>query len=180
MSLRRWTVEHLRAVIQIARARPDYLTGLRAAAACVLPLLFGELHGDPRFVWMALGGWLGTLADSGGAYRVRALSQAGFALGATLAALLGGLAAGQLWLAAPLLLVTAVAAGVIRALGEATTTVATLVLIALCISLGTPADLAGALTRAAMMAAGCAGAAALSLGLWPVHPYGPGREAVGG
>ena len=178
--LRRWLESHLAAAVAIARARPDFLTGVRAAVACVLPLWFGELHDTPQLVWMALGGWLGTLADSGGAYRDRAWTFAAFALAAGLLVAAGALLGGNLWLAVALLAAGAIPAGAVRALGEAATNVSTLALIALCVSLGTPApSLDAALARAGLLVAGSGLAALLSLGLWPVHAYGPVREAVG-
>lgn len=179
-TLWRWGARHLRATVSIASARPDTLTGLRAAAATVLPLLFGELHGDPSYVWMALGGWLTTLADSGGAYRDRALTLGAFGVAGAAVTIVGAYAASHLWAAVLLLAACAIAAGLVRIYGEAASTVGTLVLIVLCIALGTPAASAfEPLVRGGLVLAGTFFAMALSLGLWPISPYGPAREAVG-
>src|SRR3989442_7739358 len=118
----RWIAEHLRDAVRLARARPDYLTGLRAAAATVLPLVFGELRGEHAFVWMALGGWLTTLADSGGPYATRARTMAAYAAAGTLVTFLGALGGAHVAPAIVLILLCSLAAGLVRVWGEAAST----------------------------------------------------------
>ena len=59
--------------------------------------------------------------------------------------------------------------------------VGSLSLLVFCIATGAPASSAGeAFSRAGWLVAGGATAAALALVLWPIHAYGPSREAVAG
>ena len=170
----RWGRGHLRSLTEVARVRPDYLTGLRAAAATVLPLLFGELHGSHAFVWMALGGWLTTLSDPGGSFENRAIAMSGFAAAGTAAVLVGGTAGP---FAVPALFLVALACGLARIRGDSAATNGTLVLIAFCISLGFHPG--SSLLLTGMFGAGAVYAMALSLVFWAVHPYKAAREAVG-
>src|SRR5436305_173251 len=71
-------LRHVRASVQMAAVRPAISLGLRAATATVPALVFGQLTGRPGLLWMSLGGWLGTLADPGGPYPLRAAAMAGY------------------------------------------------------------------------------------------------------
>src|SRR5213075_2767021 len=71
-------LRHVRASVQMAAVRPAISLGLRAATATVPALVFGQLTGRPGLLWMSLGVWLGTLADPGGPYPLRAAAMAGY------------------------------------------------------------------------------------------------------
>src|SRR5207245_2577723 len=75
------------------------------------------------------------------------------------------------------LFVVGACASLVRGLGDAAATVGAIVLITLCIAIGSPAQHA-ALERGALIGAGSLLALVLALGLWPVHPYRPARQAV--
>jgi uncharacterized membrane protein YccC len=169
-------LRHVRASVQMAAARPAISLGLRAATATVPTLVFGELTGRPELLWMSLGGWLCTLCDPGGPYPLRATAMAGYLLFGALATIAGTAAQGA-WSSVIVLFVVAVLASLVRALGDAASTVGALVLITLCIAIGSPAH-GDAFHRGLLVAAGSLVASALALGLWPVHPYGPARNAV--
>lgn len=161
---------------ELAEASPAYGPALRAATATVLPLLAGELTGHLELVWMALGGWLASFADPGGAYPARALSIGSVALTGALAFSLGMIGGQHPWAAPLLLLLGAVACSVVRVYGDTAATAGVLVLVAYCIGIGTPS--AQPLERGLLMGAGGALSLLLALGLWPIHPYAPAREAV--
>ncbi|MBX3224056.1 MAG: hypothetical protein KF795_26310, partial [Labilithrix sp.] len=57
---------------------PDVARGVRAACATLVPFYFARTLGRHTLVWIALGGWLGTLADPGGARGSRAKTLASF------------------------------------------------------------------------------------------------------
>src|SRR3954471_8115993 len=54
--------------------------GVRTAFALLIPVIAGDLLGQPLFSWAALGGWLGSLADKGGSYRSRATTMSAFGI----------------------------------------------------------------------------------------------------
>jgi hypothetical protein len=164
--VRAWLASHVRESLRIAEARPDFLTGLRAATATVLPLFFGTLHGQLAFTWMALGGWLGTLADAGGSYSARARNMAAYAAAGAVAAFAGSLGGGYVGVAVALILLFSVGAAAVRTWGEAASTVGTLTLVTLCVALGAEShSLAASALRAALLLLGVGSAMALSLGL---------------
>ena len=88
-------LRHVRASVQMAAARPAISLGLRAATATVPALVFGQLTGRPGLLWMSLGGWLGTLADPGGPYPLRAAAMAGYLVFGALATIAGTAAQGE-------------------------------------------------------------------------------------
>ncbi|NOU28102.1 MAG: hypothetical protein HOO96_09380, partial [Polyangiaceae bacterium] len=59
---------------------PDLAKGLRAAATTLVPFFLAARLERPELAWTALGGWLGTLADPGGARVVRARTVGGFVI----------------------------------------------------------------------------------------------------
>ena len=59
---------------------PDLTIGVRAAIATVLPFFLAIELARPELVWVALGGWLGAMADPGGARRTRASAIFAFAV----------------------------------------------------------------------------------------------------
>ena len=168
-------LRHVRASVQMAAARPAISLGLRAATATVPTLILGELAGRPWLLWMSLGGWLGTLADPGGPYPLRAAAMVGYLVFGALLAIAGTAAHGA-WSSVIVLFVVGSLASLVRALGDAAATVGAIVLITLCIAIGSPGG--DPLQRGMLIAAGSLFASVLALGLWPVHPYRPARAAV--
>src|SRR3954470_10983402 len=168
-------LRHVRASVQMAAARPAISLGLRAATATVPTLVLGELTGRPGLLWMSLGGWLGTLVDPGGPYPLRAAAMAGYLVFGALATIAGTAAQGA-WSSVIVLFVVGALATVVRAFGDAAATVGAIVLITLCIAIGSPGG--AALERGMLIAAGSVFASVLALALWPVHPYRPARNAV--
>ncbi|TMA18492.1 MAG: hypothetical protein E6J85_14545 [Deltaproteobacteria bacterium] len=168
-------LRHVRASVQMAAARPAISLGLRAATATVPALVFGQLTGRPGLLWMSLGGWLGTLADPGGPYPLRAAAMAGYLVFGALVTMAGAAAHGA-WSSVIVLFVVGALASLVRAFGDAAATVGAIVLITLCIAIGSPGG--AALERGMLIAAGSLFASVLALALWPVHPYRPARNAV--
>jgi len=170
-------LRHVRASVQMAAARPAISLGLRAAAATVPTLVLGELTGRPGLLWMSLGGWLGTLVDPGGPYPLSATAMGSYLVFGALATIVGTAAQGA-WSSVIALFVVGALSSLVRALGDAAATVGAIVLITLCIAIGSPGHGGDALERGLLVAAGSVLASALALGLWPVHPYRPARNAV--
>jgi uncharacterized membrane protein YccC len=173
----------LGALFESGAAGPAIGAGMRAAAATVLPLLFGELTGQPAFLTMALGGYFASLADPGGPYRSRANHLIAFLLGGVTACLLGGFAARHPLLALPLLFSGAFLCGMARALGDSAGTVGGLLLMLFAVVIGTPSSSGGGalhavLLRTGLFAAGALVAMVLALSLWPIHPYRPVRLSL--
>jgi uncharacterized membrane protein YccC len=173
----------LGALLEAGAAGPAIGAGMRAATATILPLIFGEITGKPAFLTMALGGYLASLADPGGSYRSRANHLIAFLVGGSAVCLVGGLAAGHPLLVLPLLFAGAFLCGMARALGDSAGTVGGLVLLLFAVVVGTPSTSGGGalhavLLRTGLFAAGALIAMALSLSLWPFHPYRPVRSAV--
>ncbi len=179
MKLPRHASAHLRETLRVSAQRAELAAGLRAATATILPLVAAELLHRQAFTSMALGGWLAGFADPGGPYRARAQALLEFILVGSSAYVLGTLvgrfpAAGVL-----ALFVVAFGASFARVLGASIGTIGNLSLLVFCIAAGAPADsVHTALMRGGLLAAGALGAAFLALALWPIHAYGPAREAV--
>ena len=169
----------LNELLHWSTAPPDFAAGLRAATATVVPLVIGEATGRPQLLWVALGGWLGTFADPGGPYPLRAVTLLGYAAAGAASMVAGTLCASHPWITIAVLFFWAVGCSLLRVYGEAAGGVGSLSLIAFCIALGTPAANLTALgLRTGLFVSGCLWAATLALALWPVHPYRPVRRAV--
>ena len=139
----------------------------------------GTLAGRPELAAMALGGWLGSLADNGGAYRTRARAIGIFLVGGSLAAAAATFVGGRPLLAVPLVFVVAFAGAMARVYGDAGSTLGTLISVTFCALLVAPNhDLRAALVRGEWLAAGTLLAAFLALVVWPVRPYAPARQAA--
>ena len=169
----------LKSLLERGAGRPDYVAGLRAATATIVPLAAGELTGRPQLIWVALGGWLGTFADPGGPYPLRAATLGAYVAASAASVLAGTVAAAHPWIGVALVFLWGAGCALLRVYGEAAAGVGSLSLIAFCIALGTPApDLRALGVRALLFAAGGLWASGLVLALWPVHPYRPVRRAV--
>ncbi len=171
----------IRAATSLARTRPAYAAGVRAAIATVVPLLMAQLFGTGGATWMSLGGFSGALADRGGPYRVRALTMTAVTVCCAAAIPLATLASGHLVPAILLTFVVALATSLARVWGAAGVSVGGATLTAVVIALAfPPSGSDGALARAAFNAMGGLWAMAISLVLWPLQPFRPARKAVAG
>lgn len=162
----------------LAAATPDFARGLRGGVVTLVPFyLAAELHRH-ELAWMALGGWLGTLADPGGLRSTRAKTLGVFALAGGLALSLAELAAPNRWLAALLLAAVAFAASLLRSLGAAWSGAGTM--IAIVVAIGSASQSAAPLFDGAYFALGSAAAMLLSSVIWPVWMDLPLRRAEAG
>src|SRR5689334_8929870 len=111
------TLHTVRAATALARARPAYAAGLRAAVATVGPLAAAQLVGPGGATWMSLDGFGDEVAKRGGPFRTRAVTMGAVALACAPAMALGTLASGHIALAIPLTFAVAFAACLGRAWG---------------------------------------------------------------
>lgn len=170
----------VREATALAPIRPAYAAGVRAAIATVWPLvLLGQSYPDAA-MWMSIGGFNGALADRGGPYRTRAATMGAVTLGIAIAAALGTLAGGRLFVAIAVTFLVALIASLARVWGMAGATVGGSALTTYVIALAFPAAGIGeAFTRSGYAIAGGLGAMVIALILWPLQPYRPARLAVG-
>ncbi|AHG91585.1 hypothetical protein J421_4048 [Gemmatirosa kalamazoonensis] len=154
------------------------LGGLRAGMATVLPILAAYATARPILIWAAMGGWLSTFADTGGAYRARARHLAAFAVGGAVSCFVGALAARAPLTSVVLVFVWAAGGALLRLFGDAATSVGSLLAVTFVASLGTATDVRGAAARAALLLAGCAWAMLLTLFVWPLRPWQPARRTI--
>jgi uncharacterized membrane protein YccC len=160
---------------RLAVLTPDLARGVRAAIATVVPFyLTGALH-RPELAWVAIGGWLGSLADPGGARRIRALAVLAVAVLGGAAIAIGAVSAATTATAALALGAIVLAASFAAALGATARSVGTIIAIAGGIAAARPTDP----RAAALFAAGVAWAALTSTIAWPLWPHLPVRLAVG-
>jgi len=81
---------NVRAATAVAKARPAYAAGFRAALATVVPLLVAQVFHLSGGTWMSLAGFSGALADKGGAYDSRAVTIASLTAFGAIAVFVGG------------------------------------------------------------------------------------------
>jgi uncharacterized membrane protein YccC len=168
----------LRAWIGWTDAKPDIARGLRAATCTIAPLVAADLLHRPELTTVALGGWLGALADTGGAYRTRAWSVGAFSVGGALASFVGTLAGRSIVTAVAAMAAWAFATSLLGVLGARGRTLATLYCVTFAVALARPGDLHVAGAMAARIFSGGALAMLLALLFWPLHPHEPVRRAV--
>ncbi|MDE0856539.1 MAG: hypothetical protein OSA97_19145, partial [Nevskia sp.] len=58
-------LSRLNALVPLDLGAINVMAGLRAALACALPVLLGELSGNDRLSWVAIAAFWGCLADTG-------------------------------------------------------------------------------------------------------------------
>ena len=173
------TLATVRAATTLARTRPAYAAGVRAAVATVGPLFVATLLGNAGGTWLSLGGFNAALADKGGSYRDRAFAMAAVMVGSALAVLLGSLGGHHLWMAVPLTFAFAFVACLARVWGAAGASVGGASLSTFVIALAYPAASVGeAFTRSGYAVVGGGWAILVALVLWPLRPYRPARLAV--
>ncbi len=163
---------------RLATLVPDILKGLRAAVATVVPFYLAGQLGRPELAWVALGGWLGSLADPGGTRLRRGGVMAIFALcgGAAVAAAASMVAVPLV--AGGILVMVAFAASLARALGGAASTAGNVLVVAAAVAAST-SNGADPLCDGVLFAAGASWALLLSSVVWPVWTHLPVRRAVG-
>lgn len=170
---------HLREVTRIAPdTRPALWLGVRAAAAVGLPLVFAPALGSVVTTWATLAGFNVAIVDRGGAYAMRARTLAIAAFAGLVANLLGTLVAGNI---VAMLVVVPLGCGVLalsHAWGPKAIPVGNTVSIQLILAASLPFAASSLPLRLSGFALGAAWAIFLSLVVWPVRVYRPGRKAV--
>jgi uncharacterized membrane protein YccC len=154
--------------------------GLRAGIAVAVTVLAGALFGLPGFGLAALGALLTCFADPGGPIARRAPAVIAFAIisGITYAAF-GLIRAQGVWVAAPLAGLSIFFASYARVYGQGGLQVGNLLSVVTVLALDDPAGSFGvAVGQGLNFSAGAAWAAFLTLVIWQIHPYAPGRRAV--
>ncbi len=166
----------LERLLALGPVAPDIARGARAAIATLLPFYFARELANTELVWVALGGWLGTLADPGGSRGSRARTLAVFGvLGAITVALCG--TTGSLPGAAVVALaIVAFLGSLVRAVGAAASTIGTLVVITAAIAIG--AARGDPVRDAVAFAIGAVWAIVLSSIVWPVWTHHRLRVAL--
>ncbi len=154
--------------------------GLRAGIAVAVTVLAGALFGLPGFGLAALGALLTCFADPGGPVARRAPAVIAFAIiaGITYAAF-GLIRAQGVWVAAPCAGLMIFCASYARVYGQGGLQVGNLLSVVTVLALDYPAASPGvAAGQGLNLSAGAAWAAFLTLVIWQIHPYAPGRRAV--
>jgi uncharacterized membrane protein YccC len=154
--------------------------GLRAGIAVAATVLAGSLFGLPGFGLAALGALLTCFADPGGPIARRAPAVIAFAIasGITYAAF-GLIRAQGVWFAAPLAGLMIFCTSYARVYGQGGLQVGNLLSVVTVLALDYPcSSLAVAAGQGLNFSAGAAWAAFLTLVIWQIHPYAPGRRAV--
>ena len=177
----------------VSRTRPGWLPtlaqlrgaslseGLRAGLACGAVVAASVLLGWPPLAWSAVAAFWACLVDPGGPLRWRIVPMASFTI---LGALIAGLGALLLPLGLPIALgvvfVGLAATAFVRVYGNAASLVGNLLGIDLILAVQRPAgSLHQALTLGGLFLIGAAWALLLTLVLWRLHPFEPGRQALG-
>jgi uncharacterized membrane protein YccC len=157
-------------------ALPDAARGVRAAVVMLVPFYFARALGRPELAWTALGGWLCTLADPGGARGTRARALLSFASVGAL--LVGGseILAGSAWTAALVLALATFALSLLRAAGGTAARVGTLLAMTTAIACTRARTIP--LHDALCFEVGALAAALLSSVVWPVWTHLPVRRAI--
>ncbi len=175
----RRTLHDARVASEVAKARPAYAAGFRAALATVVPLAVDRAFGTGGGAWMSLAGFNGALIDRGGPYRMRAATMSMLALASATTALIATAAAGHPWIAVPVAFVVAFACGMMRAWPEVGPGFGVTVLVTFAIALSVPVPNTSAIfLRAAFIIIGGFWALVLAMVVWPLQPYRPVRIAV--
>jgi len=157
----------------------NIMAGLRAAFACALPVLLGELTGNNHLNWIAIAAFWGCLADTGGAWSDRLAAMGAFTAIATVGCFIGTLVDPHAGLAVAFTFVWCFLCSLARVYGNAASVVGLLLNSAILVTLGVPAaGLNEALWLGGLTIAGGLWAMLLALVLWRLQPYGPARKAV--
>lgn len=173
------TAHHVRAAMRLQAERPALMLGVRTALATLVPLLLAPSIGHVASAWASTGGFIVSLADKGGSYRMRAATMGAVTLASAIAVVAGAFAAPYAWAAAPLMLVVASVCAFGGVLGPAAAGGGVTVAVLFAVSLASPPSSAtGAFLRGAAIAGAGAWAMTLALLFWPIRVYKPSRYAV--
>jgi len=123
---------------RLAVVAPDLAKGVRAAIATLVPFYLAGAWGRPELAWVALGGWLGALADPGGARKTRALASLSFGVLGGVAVAVSALAAATPATGALVTFAIVFAASLARALGATAGSLGTSIAIAAAIAASRP------------------------------------------
>jgi len=172
-------LSRLNRVVPLDLGAINIMAGLRAAFACALPVLLGELTGNTHLSWIAIAAFWGCLADTGGAWSDRLVAMGGFTAIATVGCFIGTLVDPHAGLAVAFTFVWCFLCSLARVYGNAASVVGLLLNSAILVTLGVPAaGLDEALRLGGLTIAGGLWAMLLALVLWRLQPYGPARKAV--
>lgn len=153
---------------------------LRCATSTGIPALLGATTGNNDFGWAALGGFEATLADLGGSYQSRFIAMGLLSVGGATGLFLGMVSSGHLWSIFLCTVIWSFIWAYATVLGGTVNAFNALVVVIFLCGIETHVP---SWTRAAHHAlyllGGGAWATALSLVVWPLHPYRPARVAVG-
>ena len=179
MTLARRVIDPVRRLFALNEGRPVFGRGIRTAFALLVPIIAGDLLGQPLFAWAGLGGWLGSLADKGGSYRTRATTMASLLVFGAACAYAGSVVEFAAAAAVLSMLAVGVLGGLGRVYGDEGSTVGLFIAVLFAVAVGSKSEAPDvAELRAAMFAGGVAWAMVLSLWLWPLHPFRPARRAT--
>lgn len=148
---------------------PDIAQGVRAAISTLVPFYFARKLGHHELVWVALGGWLGTLADPGGARSERAKMLAIFALAGALVVALADLSAFSTVASVAVLAGVAFVGSLLRALGGGGAGIGGILVVVAAIAVG--GQHGSPLRDALSFAIGATWAMVLSSIVWPVWTH---------
>lgn len=151
MTLARGVVDLVRRLFALSRGRPVFGRGIRTAFALLVPIVGGDLLGQPLFAWAALGGWLGSLADKGGSYRTRATTMVALLVLGAACSYAGTAAAYAVPVAVASMLLVGILGGLGRVYGDEGSTVGLFVAV---LSRSMHAEVRSALEQARAMLAG--------------------------
>lgn len=155
------------------------LEGLRAAAAVASLVALAVWLGRPEFSWAAFGAFWACLADPGGRDGLRLRILGVFALGGTVAAFCGALAAHVSPIFAGLALLPLVfLPGLSGTYGPAMSQAGTLIAVVAVVAVDFPRAPADALALAGIFLFGCLWAMVLCIFVWRIHRQAPARRAI--
>jgi uncharacterized membrane protein YccC len=175
----RRTMHDVRTASELAKARPAYAAGMRAAIATVSPLLVEQFLAAGGSSWMSLAGLNGSLIDRGGPYRIRAAVMSALALSSAVAVFVGTIVSGHFAISVVVTFIIAMLCGLVRAWTDIGPGFGVTILVSFAIALSVPSPtLDGAFVRAAFIALGGLWAMLLAIVLWPIRPYRPVRLRI--
>jgi uncharacterized membrane protein YccC len=147
--------------------------------ATLIPFFLAAALGRAELAWMALGGWLGTLADPGGLRSTRAKAVGTFALLGALVVPLGERCGTSIWPATAMLAIVALGGTFARALGPAAATVGTMTAVVAAVATARSGSASYGVDSLAFVA-GALWATLLSSMVWPVSMHRPVQKAIAG
>jgi hypothetical protein len=170
----------LHSLVAVQSRRPAWALGLRTATIVIVPLAVGLLADELAYGLIATLGALNvTMADPGGADRIRARALMAATVAEGLALALGTLIGPHPAAAVATMFVVAVAAAMAGAFGDVVGNVAFFSTLMFIIGIGLGGDGAAALDRLWLVGLGGGWAMLLSLALWPLRPLRPAQLATG-